>query len=192
MTKTDILQNYSQILTTQEYGKTPPIAGVKFLPLTYHRDDTGEFVELGRFETGKLKTGKPETENREQKTDNIDFHIAQINASLLLPGAIKAFHLHFDQTDVWFVSPRQRLLVGLLDTRKDSPTVNKTMRFILGAGVAQLLVIPPGVAHGAANPWVDPTSMTYFTDRQFDPGRPDEHRLPFDLFGKDFWQLKNG
>ena len=66
------------------------------------------------------------------------------------------------------------------------------MRFILGAGVAQLLVIPAGVAHGAANPWTESTSMTYFTDRQFDPGHPDEHRLPYDLFGPDFWQLKNG
>lgn len=179
MNKTNILQNYSQILTTQEYGNNPPIAGVKFLPLTYHRDDTGEFVELGRFDNGSLRNFH-------------DFHIAQISTSLLLPGAIKAFHLHFDQTDVWFVSPRQRLLVGLLDTRKDSPTVNKTMRFILGAGVAQLLVIPPGVAHGAANPWTKSSSMTYFTDRQFDSGHPDEHRLPLDLFGKEFWQLKNG
>lgn len=179
MDKTNLLPNYSQILTTQEYGNSPPITGVKFLPLTYHRDDTGEFVELGRFSDG-IPTLLP------------DFHLAQISASLLLPGAIKAFHLHFDQTDVWFVSPRQRLLVGLLDTRKDSPTVNKTMRFILGAGIAQLLVIPPGIAHGAANPWSEPTSMTYFTDRQFDPGHPDEHRLPFDLFDKEFWQLKNG
>jgi dTDP-4-dehydrorhamnose 3,5-epimerase len=174
MDKTDLLPNYSKILTTQQYAKKPSIAGVRFLPLTYHRDDTGEFVELGRFDNG-IFVQLP------------GFRLAQISTSLLLPGAVKAFHLHFNQTDVWFVSPHQRLLVGLLDTRKSSPTVNATMRFILGAGVAQLLVIPPGVAHGAANPWTDPVSMTYFTDRQFDPGHPDEHRLPFDLFGKDFW-----
>lgn len=187
MNKTDILQNYSQILTTQEYGNNPPIAGVKFLPLTYLRDDTGEFVELGRFDNGSLRNFQ-----LNERVSQTSFQIAQISSSLLLPGAIKAFHLHFDQTDIWFVFPHQRLLVGLLDTRKSSPTANATMRFILGAGVAQLLVIPPGVAHGAANPWTDPTSMTYFTDRQFDPGHPDEHRLPLDLFGPDFWKLKNG
>jgi len=179
MNKTDLLPNYSQILTTQKYGNNPPVTGVKFLPIVYHRDDTGEFTELGRFADG-IPAQLP------------DFHLAQISTSLLLPGAVKAFHLHFDQTDIWFVSPHQRLLVGLLDTRKSSPTANATMRFILGAGVAQLLVIPPGVAHGTANPWAEPTSMTYFTDRQFDPGHPDEHRLPFNLFGQEFWQLKNG
>lgn len=185
MDKYDLLPNYSKILTTQEYTKNTVIDGVKFLPLSYHRDDTGEFVELGRFETGKLKTGGPETEN-------INFHIAQISTSLLLPGAVKAFHLHFGQTDIWYVSPHQRLLIGLLDSRKTSPTANQTMRFILGAGVAQLLIIPPGVAHGAANPWQEPTTLTYFADREFNPGHPDEHRLPFDLFGPDFWKLKNG
>ena len=179
MNKTDLLPSYSKILTTQEYTNNLLIEGVKFLPLTYHRDDTGEFTELGRFANG-IFAQLP------------DFRLAQISTSLLLPGAVKAFHLHFDQTDVWFVSPHQRLLVGLLDTRKFSPSKDKTMRFILGAGVAQLLVIPAGVAHGAANPWTEPTSMTYFTDRQFDPGHPDEHRLPYDLFGPDFWQLKNG
>lgn len=179
MNKSDLLKNYAKILTTQEYGKHPPIDGVKFLPLSYRKDDTGEFVELGRFKTGKLE-GHP------------DFVIAQASMSVLLPGAVKAFHIHFDQTDVWFVSPHDRVLVGLLDTRKDSKTANGTMRFVLGAGTAKLLVIPPGVAHGVANPWDKPATLTYFTDRQFNPGDPDERRLPYGLFGEEFWELKKG
>ncbi|KKT65773.1 MAG: hypothetical protein UW60_C0035G0003 [Candidatus Woesebacteria bacterium GW2011_GWA2_44_33] len=179
MDKNSLSDKYAKLVTAQMYGENQPIEGVKFIPLSYYKDDTGEFSELGRVDNGILQsvTG---------------FKIAQISYSLLLPNAVKAFHLHFNQTDAWYVSPYDRLLVGLLDTRKNSKTADKTMRFILGAGVAQLLVIPPGVAHGAANPWTEPTSMTYFTDRQFDPGHPDEHRLPYDLFGPDFWQLKNG
>lgn len=179
MTKSDLITKYSSILTTQDYGKNPRIDGVRLLPLSYHKDDTGEFVELGRFSDGKLE-------------DQLNFSIAQASMSLLLPGAVKAFHIHFDQTDVWYVSPHERLLVGLLDTRKDSPTSNKKARLILGGGTANLLYIPSGVAHGAANPWEKPVTMFYFTDRQFNPGNPDEHRLPYDLFGKEFWELKKG
>jgi len=179
MTQQNISDKYSKILTTQEYGKNPPIDGVKFIQLPYHKDDTGEFSELGRVSGGILQALE-------------GFKIAQISYSLLLPQAVKAFHLHFNQTDAWFVSPYDRLLVGLLDTRKDSKTVDKTMRLVLGAGVAQLLIIPPGVAHGAANPWGKPTSMIYFTDQQFSSANPDERRLPYDLFGKNFWELTKG
>lgn len=179
MDKTDLLDQFAQVLTTQEYTGESGIDGVKLIPLQYHRDDTGEFVELARVEGGKLK-------------DVSEFSIAQISSSLLLPGAVKAFHLHFDQADLWYVSPYERLLVGLLDARKDSPTSNRTVRLILGGGTANLLYIPTGVAHGAANPWDKPVTLTYFTNRQFDSGSPDERRLPFDLFGKEFWELKKG
>lgn len=179
MTTSDLITTYSAILTTQDYGKKPGIDGVQLFPLVYCNDDTGEFVELGRFKNGKLE-------------DFPEFSVAQVSSSLLLPGAAKAFHIHFDQTDAWYVSPHDRLLVGLLDTRKDSPTKDQKARLVLGSGTANLLVIPPGVAHGAANPWDRPVTLTYFTDRQFNPGHPDEHRLPFDLFGKEFWELKKG
>lgn len=179
MNKQDVASQYTAVLTTQEYGKSIPINGVSFLPLKYHGDDTGEFMELGRLTNGKLETLP-------------SFSVAQMSVSVLLPGAVKAFHLHFDQTDVWYVSPHERLLVGLLDTRKSSPTASKTMRLILGSGVAQALVIPPGVAHGAANVWEKPVTMTYFTDQKFDSESPDERRLPYDLFGEDFWKLKKG
>lgn len=179
MKKSGLITKYSDILTTQDYGKNPRIEDVKLLPLSYYNDDSGEFVELGRLKNGKLE-GVP------------GFSIAQASVSLLLPGAIKAFHIHFDQTDAWYVSPHDRLLVGLLDTRKDSPTKDQKARLVLGSGTANLLVIPPGVAHGAANPWGKPVTMFYFTDRQFNAGHPDEHRLPYDLFGKEFWELKKG
>lgn len=179
MKKQDIAPQYADVLTTQAYGTSAPIEGVSFIPLKYHGDDTGEFTELGRFINGRIEALP-------------SMSIAQISVSVLLPGTVKAFHLHFDQTDVWYVSPHERLLVGLLDTRKSSPTASKTMRFILGGGVAQLLVIPSGVAHGAANVWNKPVTMTYFTDQKFDSKSPDERRLPYDLFGEDFWRLKKG
>lgn len=179
MTKSRLLKPYADLLTTQEYGNNPSISGVKLVPLVYHKDDTGEFVELGRCTKGKLESVP-------------NFVVAQTSVSVLLPGSVKAFHLHFDQSDAWYVSPHERLLVGLLDTRKTSPTKGQKARLVLGSGTANLLIVPPGVAHGAANPWDKPVTMFYFTDHQFDSGHPDEHRLPYDLFGKEFWELKKG
>ncbi len=71
-------------------------------------------------------------------------HVTQINFSRVLPGAIKAFHLHLNQEDVWFVPPTDRLLVGLVDVREKSPTFDQNMRFVLGANRARLLYIPRG------------------------------------------------
>ena len=52
MDKNNLSDKYAKILTTQEYGKNPPIDGVKFIPLPYQKDDTGEFSELGRIDNG--------------------------------------------------------------------------------------------------------------------------------------------
>ena len=88
--------------------------------------------------------------------------------------------------------PYDRILVGLLDARKDSPTYNRSMRLVLGAGRAQALYIPRGVAHGLANLWQNPASMIYFVNQCFDPNNPDEHRLPWNTLGEDFWTIRKG
>jgi dTDP-4-dehydrorhamnose 3,5-epimerase len=66
------------------------------------------------------------------------------------------------------------------------------MRFVLGAGRAQALYIPRGVAHGLANIWTQPANMIYLVNQLFDPENPDEHRLPWDVLGNDFWEIKKG
>jgi dTDP-4-dehydrorhamnose 3,5-epimerase len=116
--------------------------------------------------------------------------VKQVNYSVLQPGTIKAWHLHKHQEDAWFVPPSGRLLVGLLDARQGQG--GASMRFVLGDGKAQLLLIPRGVAHGVANPFQAPQPMLYLVNQQFSAERPDEHRLPWDLLGKDFWAIQPG
>jgi dTDP-4-dehydrorhamnose 3,5-epimerase len=108
------------------------------------------------------------------------------------PGTIKAWHLHQRQDDLWFVPPHDRLLVGLLDAREHSPTYRGRQRIVMGAGRARLLLIPRGVAHGVANLSGRPASVIYFVNQPFDPQNPDEHRLPHDLVGEDFWRITPG
>src|SRR3990172_10526674 len=93
----------------QAYGGAPSIDGVQVVELSRHHDDGGSMTELAR-----LTDGRPEALP--------GFAARQVNYSEVAPGAIKAFHLHVRQTDVWYVPPTDRMLVVLLDVRQGSPT----------------------------------------------------------------------
>jgi len=110
----------------------------------------------------------------------------------LVSKGIKAWHLHYNQEDVWFVPPDEHVLMGLFDLRENSRTKNQSMRIVLGNHKSQLIVIPRGVAHGYANLGERSATIIYFMNQQFDIASPDEHRLPWDFLGKDFWEIKKG
>ncbi|MDE2930287.1 MAG: dTDP-4-dehydrorhamnose 3,5-epimerase family protein [Chloroflexota bacterium] len=175
----DIREDVRGNVSRQEYGGQSHIEGVQFLPLQTFVEDGGTFTELGRLAKGAL-------------AGLAGFEVRQVNCSLMAAGAIKAWHFHFNQEDVWFVPPSQALVVGLWDVREDSPTTGNTMRFVLGRGRSQLLYIPRGVAHGAANLGANDTFLFYFVNQQFDAQDPDERRLPYDALGKDFWEIRPG
>jgi dTDP-4-dehydrorhamnose 3,5-epimerase len=180
LSKDAIGTEFSGELSVQDYSKKVTIEGVQLINLNLFVDDGGALAEIVRLdEQGHLQI-LPE------------FKVRQSTYSQMLPGTIKAFHLHYNQEDVWFVVPTDRLLIGLFDARKDSPTFNKTMRFVLGAGRAQALYIPRGVAHGLANIGTQPANMIYFVNQCFDASNPDEHRLRWDILGEDFWEIRKG
>lgn len=180
LTPADFGDEFRDIITTQQYGGSPKIHDVRFIDLRLMIDDGGSFAELVRLDENGNLEALP------------DFKVRQSSYSLVLPGAVKAFHLHFNQEDVWFVPPTDRILVGLIDARKDSPTYNVSMRFVLGGGKSNLLYIPRGVAHGGANVGTSSATIFYFVNQQFDLADPDERRLPWDVLGEDFWQIAPG
>jgi dTDP-4-dehydrorhamnose 3,5-epimerase len=165
----------------QSYHPTRPIDGVNIVNLTRHHDDGGSLTELAR-----LSEGRPAGLG--------DFTLRQINYSEVAPGAIKAFHLHARQTDVWFVPPSDRMLLVLFDVRKGSPTEGARMRLMLGDGASRLVLIPPGVAHGVRNLGSATGCLVYFVDVQFtpEPAASDEGRLPWDFLGADVWEMTRG
>ena len=122
------------------------------------------------------------------------FVVRQINYSEVEPGAIKAFHLHQRQTDVWYVPPSDRMLMVLLDVRQGGKTEGVRMRFTLGAGTSRLVRIPPGVAHGVRNLASGAGRIIYFTDVHFsaEPSMCDEGRLPWDYAGAEIWEVTRG
>src|SRR4029450_13794154 len=88
----------------QIYGPAPVIDGVTLVPLARHVDDGGAMAELVRLNDGRAEALS-------------GFTVRQVNVSELAPGALKAFHLHVRQTDVWYVGPGGRSLSVLLDSR---------------------------------------------------------------------------
>lgn len=172
--------DYRDKVTTQEYGSRPRIEGVQIIDLRLMQDDGGSFAELVRFDENGRLLQIPE------------FQVRQSSYSQVLPGAIKAFHLHYNQEDVWFVPPTDRLLIGLLDVREASPTYGQSMRFVMGAGKAQLLYIPRGVGHGCGNLGNLPCTILYYVNQHFNLEDPDERRLPWDILGESFWQITQG
>ncbi|PYO51807.1 MAG: dTDP-4-dehydrorhamnose 3,5-epimerase [Candidatus Rokuibacteriota bacterium] len=122
----------------QEYSPAPGIDGVQLVELKRFHDDGGSLTELGRLQGG-VHAALP------------GFEVKQVNYSELEPGAIKAFHLHRRQTDVWFVPPADKMLLVLLDVRAESRSRTIHRRLVLGDGTSRLVRIPPGVAHGVKN-----------------------------------------
>jgi dTDP-4-dehydrorhamnose 3,5-epimerase len=165
----------------QDYGGARRIEGVDIVELRRFHDDGGAITELGRLTAG-LHAQLP------------GFEVRQVNYSEIEPGAIKAYHMHRRQTDVWYVPPHDKLLLVLHDCRQGSATEGATMRFVLGDGKDRLVRIPPGVAHGTTNLGRAVGRIIYFVDLQFspDPDQTDEGRLPWDYLGAEIWEVVRG
>ena len=167
--------------SVQDYAAQPAIQGVELVDLKRFSDDGGNFTELGRLGAG-IHAGFR------------GFEVKQVNYSELEPGAIKAFHVHRAQTDVWFVPPADKMLLVLLDVRAGSPTEKVARRLVLGDGASRLVRIPPGVAHGVKNLAATRGHIIYFVDVQFQAAaaESDEGRLPWDFAGAGIWDVVRG
>ena len=176
-----LTQQAEQSITLQDYSKKPVIDGVEIINLKRFNDDGGSFTELARI-SGGIPEALP------------GFEIRQVNFSEMSPEAIKAFHVHRKQTDVWFVPPADKILLVLADVRENSPTEGVIMRIPLGDCNTRLVKIPPGVAHGCKNIAPENGSIIYFVNQVFsaDPATSDEGRLPWDFFGTDVWEIEKG
>lgn len=135
------------------------IEAVVLKQLVTHSDQRGFFREIIRHTDDFFTEG-----------------FAQWSHSLMFDNVIKAWHFHHIQTDWWYVVSGV-LRVGLCDMRKDSPTYKETMDFLMGElRPAQILKIPPGVAHGCKTVQ-GPVNLFYVTSHIYDSN--DEIRIPY-------------
>jgi len=137
------------------------IAGVRVQPYELWPDDRGYFLEVLRLGQG-LAAGFPSAS-------------LQVSAALGYPGAIKAFHYHLRQTDLW-VPAMGLFQVALVDLRRGSTTWGVRNTLYVGPLRPWQLLIPPGVGHGYKVIGREPALLLYATDRFYDPA--DEGRIP--------------
>ncbi|MDO8581694.1 MAG: dTDP-4-dehydrorhamnose 3,5-epimerase family protein [bacterium] len=106
-------------------------------------------------------------------------------------GAIKGFHWHKKQDDLWFIATG-RAMVVLYDLREGSSTKGETQVMMAGMNDYKLIVIPKGVAHGYKVIGKEPVILFYHTTECYNPKDPDEHRIAWDdkKIGFD-WSMKN-
>lgn len=176
LTENDIDQQVLPKVYTQTYGNKPVIEGVSIVTLKNFIGEDGDLSEVIKF-------------TKEGTIEGFDgFKIEQINRTKLYPRAIKGWHLHLRQDDLWHVLPSSHIVVGLWDIRSSSKTKGAVMRVVLGGGESKLLFIPKGVAHGAMNVSQKDAEVLYFVNQRFDASNPDEKRLPWNSLGADFWK----
>jgi len=115
----------------------------------------------------------------------------QTTFTVAYQGAIKAFHWHKKQDDLWFVATGKAMVV-LHDLREDSPTKGETQVIMAGQNDYKLIVIPQGVAHGYKVLSQEPVLLFYHTTKPYNAKNPDEERMPFDdpKIGFDWGQEK--
>ncbi len=138
------------------------IDGVKVAPVALWPDDRGYFLEIQRMKQGLAAHFPLET--------------SQVSAAMNYPGTIKAFHIHFEQTDCW--TPVMGMMqVALTDLREESPTFGQRNTLYVGALRPWQILIPPRVAHGYKVVASGPAMLVYMTDHFYDPA--DEGRIAY-------------
>ena len=138
------------------------IQGVEVQPHALWPDDRGYFLEVIRFGRGLAAALAAES--------------MQVSGAISYPGAIKAFHYHLHQTDLW--SPVMGMLqVALVDLRNDSRTFGARNTIYIGVLRPWQVRIPPGVAHGYKVIGNEAAVLVYVTDRFYDPS--DEGRIAY-------------
>ena len=151
------------------------IAGVKIQPVALWPDDRGYFLEVAR--------------SAQQLVADFPLTSTQVSAAVSYPGTIKAFHVHYQQVDVWTVVAGM-LQVALVDLRQDSPTFG--LRNTIYAGVMRpwQILVPAGVGHGYKVLGPDAAVLVYATDRFYNPA--DEGRIPYNDPGIAYdWELQH-
>src|SRR3990167_8083651 len=117
-----IISAYEKLVKIQDYSKKPQIAGVEVIELKNFVSEDGFLVEVSRI-------------NDQGKVEGLaDFQLKQINFTKVLPRSIKAWHLHYNQDDLWYIPPDGQLTIGLADLREDSPTKEVKIKLVLGGG----------------------------------------------------------
>lgn len=95
------------------------------------------------------------------------FKLEEVFISKTLKGSIRGMHLQVEEASNWRII---QVLSGqafdvLLDLREDEPTYRTTKINILNGENSEILIVPPGVAHGFQA--IEDTEMLYLSSFRY-------------------------
>jgi len=138
------------------------IQGVKVKKLKVIPDDRGRLMEIFRSD------------------DEAYEKFGQVYMTTVFKDVVKAWHFHKLQTDN-FACVKGKILLGLYDARKDSPTYKKTGEFVMSLDEPILVSIPRGVYHGFKGLSDEESVVINTPTEPYNHKEPDEYRLdPYD------------
>jgi dTDP-4-dehydrorhamnose 3,5-epimerase len=128
--------------------------GVSLSAVSRSADSRGSFTKALKYEDLSKLPG---------------FRLEEVFLSRSIKGAIRGMHIQIGEASNWRII---QVLSGeafdvLLDLRKSEPTYHHTQVNILNGMKPQILVVPPGVAHGFQA--LEDTEMLYLTSHRYVP-----------------------
>ncbi len=161
--------------------ETSAIKGVEYLPLRMIDTPGGAVLHM-------LRPGMPLVPGLCEKDGKALLGVGEIYFSEVLPGAVKAWKRHTEQTQ-FFCVPCGLLGIALYDGRSSSETYGKLVTIRLGRkGLYALLRIPCGVWYGFTALGSEPAIICNAADIPHDPKEgikvapdsPEAQAIPFD------------
>lgn len=141
------------------------LPGVKVFDLKKNIDERGFFIEILRMDW---------------KSFVEDSSIVQVNLSMSLPSAIRAWHRHSRGQVDYICVTKGSLKVCVYDDRKDSKTKGQLNEIVLDSEKPQIIRIPGFYWHGTMCTGKEPSLVVYFVTKLYDYENPDEERRPWD------------
>lgn len=128
--------------------------GVSLIAANRLADSRGSFTKILKFE---------------DLVNIPEFHLEEVFVSKSIKGALRGMHIQVNEASNWRII---QVLTGkafdvLLDLRPDEPTYKSIQENILHDSNPQILIIPPGVAHGFQA--MEDTEMLYLTSHRYVP-----------------------
>jgi dTDP-4-dehydrorhamnose 3,5-epimerase len=124
--------------------------------------------------------------------DEFFARFGQVYLSTVYPGVVKGWHYHKVQTDHIAVI-RGMVKFVLFDDRPGSATRGELVELFIGEQNPQLVVVPPGVLHGAKAVGTEPAWMINCPTEPYNRAQPDEFRRPPDDPAIPYnWRRKDG
>ena len=150
------------------------IQGVRIKELRVIPDERGRLMEILREDDDQFQ------------------RFGQIYATTTLPGVVKAWHLHRNQTDN-ICCIHGMIKLALYDDRENSPTRGEINQYYLGVYQPRLVQVPEGVYHGWMCVSPEEAIIINVPTEAYDYDNPDEVRLdPHDNDIPYDWERKDG